>query len=428
MGKTVLIMIILLTIIIGTMFVSLNNKQIQLAQQLAQETLYLQSVHISESGIYQVVSKITDMPIDKKYTQIKQSLYDIGDSQRYLQIEKDSEYKYSVLSIGRVQSHICSTFVIIKRMPYTQYTLFVNSFPSSSYCGNGQSFSGSVYVNGNLNIGQIPGPIFYDNVYCTGIIKYTQGASQRNYKGFKKGVYEKFPLLNMPTDNTKLGLSNIVSKAYNIDNIKQIKLSGKLVQLIDNKNKLISIRIQDLEYPILYKSTKSDLSISGILDKQQLTIGTQGKINIVDNIKYSDLQYVYEEERYSISNGSKSKLTLMSNDYINIDKKANKATLNTTYDVIVCANIFTTKSLQIDENSFEWKQIGLFNKETRKLIVIGSRTQGWMDNSTYSVILQKGLAQNIVFDQRNRDYVPFGVTYPNRGVKISSWIQKTGKI
>jgi len=40
-----------------------------------------------------------------------------------------------------------------------------------------------------MGVGNMPGPIFYDNVYCTGTIKYYDGASSKNFKGFKASVY-----------------------------------------------------------------------------------------------------------------------------------------------------------------------------------------------------------------------------------------------
>jgi hypothetical protein len=73
-------------------------------------------------------------------------------------------------------------------MPYSEYTLFVNSFPTNSYFGNGEVFNGPLYIDGNLGIGQVPGAIFYDDVYCTGTVKYYDGATKSNYKGFKGNI------------------------------------------------------------------------------------------------------------------------------------------------------------------------------------------------------------------------------------------------
>jgi hypothetical protein len=42
----------------------------------------------------------------------------------------------------------------------------------------------------------------------------------------------------------------------------------------------------------------------------------------------------------------------MTTQDIVIHKDCNKATLNTTYDVVVCASLFTTKSIIVNEMDF----------------------------------------------------------------------------
>ncbi len=418
-------MVILLTIVVGTFIININRQQIKMTTNLSIDYNMQQATLLSQSGIYYGAKKTIATNINSFEQLNVKNINNIQNSIRDLYFTKLNNYQYEIKSIAKVYDSKCSTYAVVRRMPYSQYALFVNTFPSNSYYGTGQIFNGPIYVNGSLGIGQIPGPIFYDNVYCTKEVKYYNNTSKKNFKGFKSDLYQNYDYLNMPSDKTKLGLSSKINQAYNIDNVKNIILNNDKVLLTYKNNTAAAVEIDKLKLPFLYKSINQPIYIKGVLDRE-LTIGTQGIVYIVDNIMYKDINYD-KQQLYSLDQSSNSLLTIMSNENIIIHESANLNTINTTYNVVVCANLFTTKSIIVNQNDFQWIGTNLgggkYSKKIRKFIVFGSRTQNTMDSKTYDGKLQYGLAQSIMYDKRMKFRVPIGMTAPNRSLKFINWHQ-----
>ncbi len=172
MGRTVLLLLMLLTIISGGIIISINNEQIRLAESLSDSNDENLAKFISNTYAHNTIKDIrgkflfskTDINLKyfpESYTNSK-NILNIENSKVVVYIYKNELPKYGklitnkewgIMSIGIVNSSVCTTRAVYKKMPFSEFGLYSNSFPNNTYFGDGEVIDGPVYINGNLGIG-----------------------------------------------------------------------------------------------------------------------------------------------------------------------------------------------------------------------------------------------------------------------------------
>jgi hypothetical protein len=289
MGRTVLIMVVLLTIVVGAIIVTINKEQLKLVDTLSQDNDMNLAKFISNTYAHNTVKDIRDAYISGKSeainklvfspslyknqpqsgltkilgidnASIKVSIYNAQNFPGPKQLEPGKEW--GVVSIGRVNSAVCTTKVVYKRMPYSEFGFFTDNFPTNVYFGDGEVIDGPAYINGKLQVGtntntqkmfsaatkeknannpnnkchhygwykkrstikEYPadaGPLFTDLVYVTakidtnGYTKYIGGGDLSNpsdfityYNGFRaEAPTFDYPVISMPNNQFNISTS-----------------------------------------------------------------------------------------------------------------------------------------------------------------------------------------------------------------------------
>jgi len=180
MGRTVLIMVVLLTIVVGAIVMTINREQGKLVDTLSEDNDMNLAKFISNtyahntikdirdafvSGNANLINSLTYYPakyVDEPRTglgkilgidnaAINVSIYNANYFPNYRQLEPGREW--GVISIGRVNAAICTTTVVYKRMPYSEFAFFSDDFPANVYFGDGEVIDGPAYINGKLKVG-----------------------------------------------------------------------------------------------------------------------------------------------------------------------------------------------------------------------------------------------------------------------------------
>jgi len=476
MGRTVFIMIILFIVIVGTVIVSVNHKQVNLSTGLSDDNDMKLAKFISNTYAHNTIKDIRSKFIDKANITLlfdptayknEKEVLEIANSKAMVYIYTDSlpgvkmlnpNQEWGVMSIGIVNAAVCTTRTIYKRMPFSEFGLFANSFPNSYY-GDGEVLDGPVYVNGVLGVGtakkynswtrkypEDAGPIFTDLVYVTQTVKYTPTDFGKYFKGYKGGD----PILNhdvitMPSSNFDLGTS-VINKAYQLSkngtNYSYIFLRGNYLKLStdanENSNDVI-VKAADLKKNnanIIYNNNASNtVHVKGFINFP-LTIATVGYLYADSSIVY---QEVYKNNQFlqncingvfpPLNSANTNALGLMGHKGFIVNKNAEPS----NYDVLITANIFTNGELTIVEGGLgQWKW-DVYDKKLkdyipRHFIVYGSRTQGSLQSATYNASNKHGLREVITYDRRFKEITPPGAPYTDKGARISYWDEKFGTI
>ncbi len=175
MGRTILLMVCLFTLIAGSIIFTINHEQSKLVNTLSEDNDMNLAKFISNTYAHNTVKDIRDSfekgRIDifnqlniypSKHVKIKDSkILDIDNASIDVEIHNQGLFngkqlkankEWGVISIGKVNSFICTTRVIYKKMPYSQFALFVDQFPPNVFFGDGQIIDGFVYINGKLKV------------------------------------------------------------------------------------------------------------------------------------------------------------------------------------------------------------------------------------------------------------------------------------
>lgn len=560
MGRTILLMVCLFTLIAGSIIFTINHEQSKLVNTLSEDNDMKLAKFISNTYAHNTVKDIRDSfekgRIDifnqlniypSKHVKIKDSkILDIDNASIDVEIHNQGLFngkqlkankEWGVISIGKVNSFICTTRVIYKKMPYSQFALFVDQFPPNVFFGDGQIIDGFVYINGKLKVGtnstlsnqnkiknkdnpiniakwftwgknrnkskQYPADasvVFTDLVYITEQINqkdyltYKTGGDLSYPKDFiyyfngftKEAPFYGYPKISMPNDQFNIPL-NILDSSLNpiIDKSKdwikvEISLIDQFVQIRSFYEQIITISSKDwlgrtvtnkviqiksilnlIQLKSLYKNnnliyinnSKVDVEVKGSL-KGQLTIATEGKIYITDDIIYSSIKNnlgqfkdacirnIYQQ----LPQNDDSILGLLGAKGITI--KAN--TVNRSKQaILVMANLFTKQMIQItqDQNYNNYKWVG---NEPKYFIVYGSRVQGKLQPGTYKATTTYswvapisslpfwkwrvnysnggGLKEVLIYDRRFKEISPPCVPYTDKGARISYWDERFGKV
>ncbi|MDX9870433.1 MAG: hypothetical protein RBS92_06890, partial [Candidatus Cloacimonadales bacterium] len=182
MGRTVLIMVVLLTIVVGAIVLTINYEQAKLVDTLSDDNDMNLAKFISNTYAHNTIKDIRDAFVSgnsnlinnltyypSKYVDeprsglgkvlgidnasIDVSIYNASFFPNYRQLEPGREW--GVISIGRVNAAVCTTTVVYKRMPYSEFGFFTDNFPTDSYFGDGEVIDGPAYINGKLRVGTV---------------------------------------------------------------------------------------------------------------------------------------------------------------------------------------------------------------------------------------------------------------------------------
>ncbi|MBP7563673.1 MAG: hypothetical protein KA886_07775 [Candidatus Cloacimonetes bacterium] len=210
MGRTILMMVILLTIVVGTIIVTINKEQLKLVDTLSQDNDMNLAKFISNTYAHNTVKDIRDAYISGKSeainklvfspslyknqpqsgltkilgidnASIKVSIYNAQNFPGPKPLEAGKEW--GVVSIGRVNSAVCTTKVVYKRMPYSEFGFFTDNFPTNVYFGDGEVIDGPAYINGKLRVGTSEGSPTVD--------AKNKNKGNPNNKGNHYGWYKK---------------------------------------------------------------------------------------------------------------------------------------------------------------------------------------------------------------------------------------------
>ncbi len=184
MGRTVLIMVVLLTIVVGAIIVTINKEQLKLVDTLSQDNDMNLAKFISNTYAHNTIKEVRDAYISNNATNINAltqktypSAYTFPSSGlgKVMGIDnasvKVSIYmsnfpgpkpleagkEWGVVSIGRVNAAVCTTKAVYKRMPYSEFGFFTDNFPTGTYFGDGEVIDGPAYINGKLKVGTSEG-------------------------------------------------------------------------------------------------------------------------------------------------------------------------------------------------------------------------------------------------------------------------------
>lgn len=470
MGKTVIIMVALIIVVVGTIIVSINSAQLNLSSDLSGDNDMKLAKFISNTYAHNAVkdirtkfingSNITLIYAPSKYKQ-ESDVLNIANSEATVYVYTDSlpgikhlvfNEEWGVISIGRVNASVCTTKTVYKRMPFAEFGLFTNSFPNNSYYGDGESLDGPVYVNGYLGIGtsqkynsakkdypENSGPVFTDIVFVTQTIKYTPTDFSKYFKGFKGGTpITKHEVITMPVKNSKLDLGFDLTQTYQLtsgsNTYSYIFLRGENIKLsknsIENDADDIKMKVSDLKSKgyILYNSNASkQVRIRGFL-KGRLSIVSEGDMYADSSIVY---QSVYKNNDFidkctksiflPLPNNDNSMLGLMCNGNFIVSNNCEP----TNYNVLITANILSNKQITIIETgmgTYMWNWNNKTKEYTpRHFLCYGGRTQNTLQSATYNPSNKHGLREVINYDRRLKDSVPPGAPYTDKGARISIW-------
>ncbi len=469
MGKTVLIMVALVVVIVGTIIVSINSAQLKLTTNLGDDNDMKLAKFISNTYAHNAVkdirtkyingSNITITLSPNKYKQ-ESDVLNIANSAATVYVYTDSipgikhlvfNEEWGVMSIGRVNAAVCTTKTVYKRMPFAEFGLFANSFPNSYY-GDGELIDGPVYVNGYLGVGTFnkyssslkdypknSGPIFTDILFVTKTINYTPKDFGKYFKGYTGGTpITNHDIISMPVKNNKLDLGFDLSKTFSLTfNGKTycyIFLRGENLKLstnsIENDADDVKMKISDLKSKgyILYNDNPSkQIRVKGFL-KGNLSIVTEGNLYADSSLVY---QSVYKNQKFidkcvaaeymALPDKDKSMLGLMCNGNFIVSNNCEPY----NYNVLITANVLSNKEITIIETgmgTYKWD----YNNKTkeyfpRHFIVYGGRTQNSLQAQTYNPSDKHGLREVINYDRRLKEQVPPGAPYTDKGARISVW-------
>jgi len=138
MGRTILLMVCLFTLIAGSIIFTINHEQSKLVNTLSEDNDMNLAKFISNTYAHNTVKDIRDSfkkgRIDiniypSKHVKIKDSkILDIDNASIDVEIHNQGLFngkqlkankEWGVISIGKVNSFICTTRVIYKKMPYS---------------------------------------------------------------------------------------------------------------------------------------------------------------------------------------------------------------------------------------------------------------------------------------------------------------------
>jgi len=354
--------------------------------------------------------------------------------------------EYRITSVAEYEGETVTTVVFDRPLPFSYWALFLNSFPALYY-GNGEGADGPVHINGRLGIGQIPGPTWDGNVTTSDGIKYYGGLTSTSYKGFH-GDTNNFNhrKITMPTN---LGLSaDAISSSYKLDSLFPSSSSTFLsvtlrrdasgVQWLDvcdvrtSDPKLqraswatdaawqaylavhaASVKLSDVTSGIVY-SARFHLRLRGELDGQ-LTIGTEKKMYIDDDVYYHDDPRTNPASDDLLGLMATSGMVISTSADPNTGYKLNNdySTAGATYPgCMIMANMYTPGGITIesytDGRRGDWTVVGGRVQQTC--------SQTWSGND-YS---WTGFKEVIVYDDRLRKMTPPGIPYTMER-RISRW-------
>ncbi len=475
MGKTVLISLGLMLFIAGLIIVAINSDELRLVTGLGNDSDTKLAKFISNTYAHNTVKDIRSLYIDQAsliialsptYYVQDSNIFEIANSEVKVMVYTDSlpgikklmpNKEWGVMSIGRVNAAICTTKTVYKRMPFTEFSLFTNSFPNSYY-GDGELIDGPVYVNGFLGVGTFnkysstlkgfplnSGPIFTDIIFVTKSVSYSPKEFANYFKGYKGGQpIINHPIIAMPTRSNKLDLNYDLSKTYQLtsggNTYGYIFLRGEYLRLsidnIENNGDDKVIKISDLaeKSNILYNSNaQKDIRVKGFI-KGKLSIITEGNLYADSSIVYQSLyknqafiDKCIKGEYIPLPSGDNSLLGLFCNGNFVVSDKCEP----NNYNVLITGNILSNKQITIIETGmgvYMW----LWNNQTkeynpRHFIVYGGRTQNTMQAQTYNPSYKHGLREVLTYDKRLKDQVPPGGPYTDKGARISVWDEKFAK-
>lgn len=476
MGRTVFIMIILFVVIVGAIIVSVNHKQVNLSTGLADDNDMKLAKFISNTYAHNTIKDIRAKFIDKASISLifdpssyknEKNVLDINNSKAVVYIYTDSlpgvkslniNQEWGVMSIGTVNAAVCTTRTIYKKMPFSEFGLFANSFPNSYY-GDGEVLDGPVYVNGILGVGTAKsynswkksypadaGPVFTDLVYVTGSVKYTPSDFGKYFKGYKGGdPIMNHEVITMPSSSFDLGTA-VINKAYPLShdgsNFSYVFLRGNYLKLSKDSYESsddVVIKATDLKKNngnIIYNNNAyNNIHVRGFINFP-LTLATVGYMYADSSIVY---QEVYKNQTFldncikgvfpPLSATNLNALGLMAYKGFIVNKNAEPY----NYDVLITANVFTNGQLTIIDGGigqWKWDRYSTKTKDyiPRHFIVYGSRTQGSLQSATYNASYKHGLREVITYDRRFKEITPPGAPYTDKGARISYWDEKFGTI
>ncbi|MCD4828905.1 MAG: hypothetical protein K8R90_05690 [Candidatus Cloacimonetes bacterium] len=353
--------------------------------------------------------------------------------------------EYRITSTVDYEDVNVQTVVFDRQLPFSYWALFVNSFPRYYY-GNGEGADGPVHINGKMRVGQNPGPQWLGNVTTTQGVAYYAGANAGNYTGFH-GDNNNFSHRGI-TLPTHLGLTAAaIASSHKIDPLFAGSSSSfvsvvlnraadgtqyiELADVLPTDPRLLraawatdaewnaflaqhtaSVKLGDITSGILYSSA-FDLRVRGELDGQ-LTISTENKIYIDDDIYYHDDPRVVDD--------SDDLLGLMAEDGMIISTSADPHTgikYNNDYGdasalyqgCTVMGNMYTPSTITIEN---------LRDGCRGDWITVGGRVQEvisatWSGGSHWT-----GFKEVINYDDRLRKMTPPGIPYTMER-RISRW-------
>lgn len=502
MGRTIFILVLLLTAVVGTIVVTINKEQVKLAQGLSDDEDMKNAKFIANTYAHNAIKDIRDKFIYGKTVNLiystegdyknAKNVLKIGNSTVRTILYKselpnvkklEANQEWGIMTIAKVNAAICTTRTIYKKMPFSEFGLFTNSFPNNVYFGDGELLDGPVYINGNIGIGtamklqkwttkkehwniynngnhygwyklrkdgyeypENAGPIFTDLVYVTGPIDKLYSYPKDfiyYFTGFRGGApVFSYPVITMPSTEfnidagviaSALKLNNYNGKAYQYVflNGEYIRLSQDEIEDADpNKDPYLKISTLQSNNFLLYNPNKNlEIFVKGNLEGR-LTIATEGRLTAIGSIWYSTA--LANKAQY-ISNGisgiykplpdnDTSMLGLMANgDFL---VKANTENRSTN-DIMIMGNVYTKGELIITEgqkySNYPWT---LSNGKyiPRHFIVYGGRTQGKLQPGTFSG--NNGLKEVISYDRRMKKMSPPCAPYTDKGARISFWEEK----
>ena len=509
MGRTALIMVFAFIITTGIIFTSLMSSQEKAIDKIVQDTYLKHAKHIANTFAHESLVNFRNhyvndinhkvlmgytydlttntygtelVNLDNKNHMVIMTLnkeddvLDIAGSKAKVIVNKENyipyctitdkfltseartliEGEFAVTSFGTIDTpdgtnYKAVTQIVYKRIPFSEYVLFIDEFTEDLAFGPGENFQGPVHSNsyfrvtGTATTSSYNGPTFEDIVTAHNFINFgfknnsprviNSGIRVRN--SFSMGFNEKVPKINLPATNQNLGLPNNASTAYNLDtngNYQIIILDHDKIKLYKrNHNQEIHanyvgnynakkdekiINLSDLSnYGMILYSGNNDLIVHGKLHEDYpLTIATEKRIWLHGDISYSrktngqpyPLNHFYNFNNYK---DMKSMLGLIAGgDIIVGPHNDNKKHLT------IMANLISTNGRLVvpqqgNSNFNYWG--GLYN-----LTIVGSRTQKDLQ-ATWSG--NRGFKEVFVYDKRFKFNNPPGTPLTNYSARITLW-------
>ena len=323
--------------------------------------------------------------------------------------------------------------VMNQQVPFSYHAMFLNTFDDNLCFGNGEGVDGPFHINGNLGVGQVPGPEFLGTVTLTGHVNYWLGATQANFMGFMgDSVEEGADHITLPNHMSfvdKVG-------SYQLDNVFSFATDGELyIDLTTDVNGDQIVRVYGCPYddPDLSTQTywdslvvdipiatfnafgstlytaNNDIYIRGTLDGA-ISFCTEDDIYIAGSILYEN------DPRDDPT--SDDALGLICGNNVYVATRELEFTPGVYYnenDVWVMAAIFTEGSLKV-EDLFSWQG----PRQRGTYYTYGSRVQQSVSATWDGSANYRGYKEKIIYDTRFRRMKPPSIPLTTNR-KIYNW-------